>query len=86
MTTSVGSVVQVPFKGDVVTKKLGAEPGEARSDPPYFPEEAWVVKFVEGVMKVRGEEAPICVIAVAKHPPSDGVDDGLRAFACSDAQ
>ena len=23
MTTSVGSVVQVPFKGDVVTKKLG---------------------------------------------------------------
>ena len=71
------AVIRVPYV---------AEPGEARGDPPYFPEEAWVVNFVEGVLKVCGEEAPICVVAVAKHPPSDGVDDGLRAFACSDPQ
>ena len=45
-----------------------------------------MVNVVEGALKVYDEEAPICVVAVAKHPPSDGVDDGLRAFAYSDPQ
>ena len=38
-----------------------------------------MVNFVEGVLKV-----PICVVAVAKHPPSDGVNDGfsLCLFRC----
>ena len=40
-----------------------------------------MVNFVEGVLKV-----PICVVAVAKHPPSDRVNDGFRAFSCSGAQ
>ena len=71
------AVIRVPYV---------AEPGEARGDPPHFPEEAWVVNFVEGVLTVYDEEAPICVVAVAMHPPSDGVDDGLRAFAYSDPQ
>ena len=38
-----------------------------------------MVNFVEGFLKVHGEEAPICVAAVAKHPPCDGV--GRRPYS-----